>query len=343
MPVSRVAQRVASLPRTAVRRLTGQVERAAARAVAAASPARFFDESSLSLRPVHGHIRGGAMLAKNAGPFLDYLVDPGHLGHQGGKDEVSNGQIYTQTAGFIDVGHMRNGIDGVKAIFDDIVALHGGPGVIHTRHGEMVLKTALPDDRAVWADVAERAAYDDLLGYEMWTYGFRAFAHPVGLGVFSSAFSPEDVVSNYVGVHLGRQMLLAAGDFNQNATSGIDAALRELGAVSTAETAAKLEQISGDWVERSGGLRIALESGFLLKRNFERKPWLVGPPSGRAPPAWLNAPLPETTKYFEYTHTLGARVPRDEWPAWMERIRADARARNGASVDRPTDAGAPTN
>jgi len=298
-------------------------------------PLSFFGERRVVPAMVHGNIRGGTMLAKDSG-LLQSVADPSKLGAHRQKSEKKVGQIYTRRGGFIDVAHVRNMADNAKSVFDAIAASGGAKGTrIRTRHGELTLTSQLPRDRKLWADLAMSTAYDDGLGYEIMAYGVRFLGKPVAFGMFPSAFSPEDLTSNYLGVHLAREALLRGGDFNQEMTRGLAAAFKEMDAVSPDQTREALEAIKGRWMKRITGPAVLYKRDSLLRRDFERMPRRVGADAKLPMPQWLTAPLPDVAGFYDYTHTLSVRIPKTEWPSWLERIHQDARARLGDGYDSP--------
>jgi hypothetical protein len=299
-------------------------------------PLRFFDERPALPLKVHGKVRGGTMLGKNLGPFLSNIADPKKLGTHLSRNEERKGEIYTRRGGFIDIAHLRNMADNTKSIFDAIVASQGGPVTVQTRHGTFTLTQKLPNDRTLWADVAMTAANQDGLGYEIFTYGVRLNHKPLGMGMMSSAFSPEDLTSNYVGTYLAREALLSGEDFNAHMTAGINRVMTELEAVSPKETGEAMEKMKGHWMKRISGPASFFAWDSLLRRDFLRMPWFVPGTEGTpSTPEWLTRPLPDVSSLFEYTHTWGTKLPRSEWPNWIQRVRDDAKARWGDGYDRP--------
>jgi hypothetical protein len=131
------------------------------------------------------------------------------------------------------------------------------------------MRTAVPAaDRVA---VAQSIAYDTSIFHEIESYW------DFSPGMHNSAFSPEDLVSNFLGTYVGGRALAASGSFDSSATSEINALLASLGARSPSETAGALSLISGRGIQ-SLSLSDLRNNRYLSRRNFNLSPivpWLV--------------------------------------------------------------------
>jgi hypothetical protein len=234
--------------------------------------------------------------------------------------------MYTSAAGFLDIGHVRDLCDLTKHVYDEIVAANGSPaGGIATTHGRAQF-LATPS-RGDWVTVAQSIAYDDSMGYEIATYSIMVTpAH-------GSAFSPEDLVSNYLGTAVAAQAIAAGGPFDDEVTTALAATLTSLGAASRADTLAAFHKITGRWIAFTGVTSLR-DPAYLRRRNFTRTPWPAGMPGDTAPPAWLLAGFGSAGVY-DYENTKIRPIPKSSFAAEITSIRTDARSRYGSDYDNP--------
>jgi hypothetical protein len=173
-------------------------------------------------------------------PFMKMssLTAPNLIGkHQylGNKTE-NNGIIYTHQGGFIDLGHLRD-IADLTAYFYVLFQNEKKTGIVNRKVGrEGGLKTIdviIPknfNDTDI-AHLAGKVAYDLSTWHEISTW-YGASSVPFVAERYSS-FSVEDAYSNLLGVYLSINSLLAKGDYEQEMTNNINAALKRLQAVAT--------------------------------------------------------------------------------------------------------------
>lgn len=188
-------------------------------------------------------------------PFmkLNSVSAPNLLGkhHYLGNKAENNGIIYTQQGGFIDLGHLRD-IADLTAYFYVLFQDNKQSGFVNRKLGrEGGLKTinvTIPktfNDTDI-AHLAGKVAYDLSTWHEISTW-FGASSVPFVAERYSS-FSVEDAYSNLLGVYLSINALLAKGNFEQEMTNNINAALKRLQAVPTIEdTKDAMLQVKGIW------------------------------------------------------------------------------------------------
>lgn len=252
------------------------------------------------------------------------LVDPSNLGIHGQSTEA-NGLIYTGKAGFLDLGHVRDLGDLTKYIYDQIKAGNGSPSAIKTTHGTAQFHmTAIP---SVWIEIAQAIAYDDSYGYEI--ASFYAW-HPGG---HNSAFSPEDLCSNYLGTILAQRVLATGGNWNNTVTAELSKLIASLDPQSQTESLNAFNLINHRWVDFNGTSSL-LATGYLKRRNFTRTPWKTGHKSDKLTPSWVTAPLNSHGAYT-YTHTSGRNIPKTSFATEVAKIQADARKKYGPDFDKP--------
>jgi Protein of unknown function (DUF4056) len=253
------------------------------------------------------------------------LIDPAALGTHNGADEVS-GLIYTGGAGFVDLGHARETCDITKHVLDAIAAASSFPLTVATVHGTATVLQRPADA----IRVARAISYADALGHEIWTYDI---SEPGG---HNSAFSPEDLCSNYLGTLLAERAVAAGGGFAAAVTSELSSMLSALGAQTKAESLAAFNRINHRWVE-FGSVVDPYKNDYLRRRNFTRIPWKAGHQSDMPTPTWVTKGLGDLTSFYAYEHTVQRTMKEVDFPKELARIRNDAKkpSRYGPSYDKP--------
>lgn len=243
------------------------------------------------------------------------------------------GTVYTGKAGFVDLGHLYSVLDVTAFGYQQIHAAGGAAGTtVRTANGAATLTSTAPNTQ--WLELARSIAYDDAYAYEIDTYKGRLRAVP---GHLNSAFSPEDLVSNYLGTVVAQRAITAGGapGFRMSFPAQADKETRELlvslGAQSEAETKKAFAKVGHRWVDPVRMLG-RMSPDYLRRRNFTRTPWLAGHPSDGTPPSWLAAPFALTSGY-SYRHTSG--LTNAAFGAEVTLIRVDAAQRFGPSYDKP--------
>lgn len=256
------------------------------------------------------------------------IADPAALGVHGSAGEAM-GLIYTGRAGFVDLGHLRDVCDMTKRVYDSLTLRSVSPAYVNTDHGQAVWDARrLIAAPSMWTSVARAIAYDDSFGYEILTYWI------MGAGQHNSAFSPEDLPSNYLGTLVAERAIARRGRFGAAVTAELNALMAALDAQPKAETLRAFNMINGRWV---GFANVAslFELGYLKRRNFGRVPRKAGHPSDRPTPPWVTAGLGSAETFYNYAHVFGRVIPQSSFPAEVARIRADASRRYGPNYAFP--------
>ena len=200
-----------------------------------------------------------------------------------------NGLVYTCRGGFIDIAHVRDYSDW--AIF--FAAAYG-------RSLEEGLRIELPPEGGsrtivfepvpteklrrfgrtrIATAVAEWITFQLSIWHEIATwYGWAAVP---GFSEKASAFSPEDLYSNLVGIKLAlavdhRRAATSENLYNQNVTLWLDEAIAHLGGVPEDVARGAARAVDGVWWD--SGTRLP-DPRLVLRRSFEFQspvePWLV--------------------------------------------------------------------
>ncbi len=205
-------------------------------------------------------------------------------------DPEHNGLIYTCRGGFIDTAHVRDNVDWAIYFAAQIgrLAIDGGEIEIPDEGGRRrVVFRALPPeilDRYglgnVVSTLAQWLAFQASIWHEIATwYGWSA------VPLFperASAFSPEDLYSNALGIRLAAGVVAvraASNDTSYDRT--IDrwtrSALHELGAVDRKGGIGAADLVDGLWWDSA---RRVPDERLLLRRNIDLsrvlEPWTVG-------------------------------------------------------------------
>jgi hypothetical protein len=184
----------------------------------------------------------------------------------------------------------------------------------------------------------------------------------------ASAFSPEDLFSNGLGIRLmpaiaGRGAERSESEFNRSADSWIRASLENLGAVEVEAGRAAARAVDGHWWDST---KRVPQKELVMRRNFEiegaAQPWLV--PASIAPPELVEAcgakpkpielavpnqakdivfadwvtleirPSPALRKQYPFSE-LGPVLTQEDLPALVAEVRKQNRAEFGERADRP--------
>lgn len=206
----------------------------------------------------------------------------------GAPDTETNGLVYTCRGGWIDLAHVREEADDVVFLALTIaptleqgstvvIAGHGAPTTVEivalpaglvSREGRMRIATTL----AAWA------TFRISIWHEVSTwYGYQSVA---GFSEQPSAFSPEDLYSNALGIRLGVALALDHDFRTEEAydaaiESFIEEALRRLGGQPRAIARDVMSSLDGAWWDSSRRLPDDL---LVTRRRFpprgsEIAPW----------------------------------------------------------------------
>lgn len=261
------------------------------------------------------------------GPSPTPFVDPSRLGaHKDPATEVL-GIVYTGRAGFMDLGHLRETCDITEFVWTRLQGSAGSPTVIPTVQGEATIIRPVPRER--WLAVAQAIANDDALGHEIWSYAGHGSP-----GQHNSAFSPEDLCSNFVGTVVARLAIGEGGTFSRKVDTKLAKVLKALLAQTPAETEKAFNKVKTRWVNFIDSISF-LNDDYLRRRNFTRRPFKVGHPSDEKTPSWVVADLGDAETFYTYKNTMVRTIPKTDFVAEIQRIRADAKTRYGNDFDKP--------
>lgn len=259
------------------------------------------------------------------GPSPAKFVDPSKLGAHKDSSEVL-GVIYTGRAGFIDLGHLRETCDITEFVWTRLQGSGGLPSIIPTVQGEAKILKPVPRNR--WLSVAQAIANDDAFGHEIATYDMH---FPGG---HNSAFSPEDLCSNFVGTVVARLAISEGGIFSRKVDTKLVMILKKLFAQTPAETEKAFNKVKNKWVNFVDSQSF-LQDDYLKRRNFTRRPFKVGHSSDAKTPGWVLSSFGDAETFYSYKHTLGRIILKTDFASEIQQIRNDAKARYGNHFDQP--------
>lgn len=321
------------------------------------------------------------------------IIDPGALGHhyydngllqtgrtidyQGRSESEHNGLVYTCRGGFIDVAHVRNWVDWATFLATTIartmetgttidmppkgaaIAVHvRGTDPQSIRYGGR-LRTAIP--LAQWV-AYQLSVWDEIATWFGWSH----------VAIFSeaaSAFSPEDLYSNVIGIKIMAAVLAQGAArtetlYNDSVDHWLGEVLEELGAVDRDLAREAAYAVDGLWWDsRRGVTDMALVRRRYMNVEMPLVPWLVPPermsPALRAECGDASAPIPIAivdrdwggTPLSEHAslavdvggelagrepfRSLPRRLGKDAFPGIVDFARADARTRFGDRANAP--------
>jgi hypothetical protein len=156
----------------------------------------------------------------------------------------------------------------------------------------------------------------------------------------NSSFSPEDLVSNFLGTHVGRQAITrvsaSGGSFGAAATTELTSMLSSLTVQSKPESEVAFNSINSRWVTFTNALSLSSDR-YLLRRNFTRTPFKTGHRSDTATPAIVTAGFSTNVRDdYDYFHLEGGSLlPRSKFDVATARVKLEAKAEFGADFDKP--------
>ncbi len=219
-----------------------------------------------------------------------HIFDPGVLAiatdTEGGfLSTETNGLVYTCRGGFVDVAHVRDYADWTAFLASRMEELFATGGVIELPEeagARFVYVSALAEPlldrvgrREAAVELAQWVAFQLSLWHETATwFGWAAFS---GFPELASAFSPEDLYSNMVGIQMAGAIIRAGGadtplQYSRNMDFALEAVLRRLGALPRQGTREAAAAVDGLWWDSSRRLP---EREVVIRRNFEGGPLLV--------------------------------------------------------------------
>lgn len=358
-----------------------------------------FDMRSIPTIPAPQHVRPCCAFGADLGVTVDGKVVPGYrvenikaareLGrHEYDKGALSlsedlsrfatsenNGLVYTCRGGFIDTAHVRDYADltlflTMKFILQlergvtfelpgdgatRVVQLAPVPPEVIAQHGRWTVAIAL----------AQWTAWRFSLWHEVVTwYGLESVR---GFSEKASAFSPEDLYSNALGIRLAggilsRGVVRSRADWDGQMDAWLRQALVRLGDLPEKTGRAVMRQLDGRWWD-SG--RTLPDFRLVKRRNFELstpiRPWRLEDTGGPLDVAVANLcsagplplPLPEQLGEQPLSSFLSLRfvvgpwappefqlaadrtVPLDDLPRRIDEVRRAAREALGEGFDAP--------
>jgi hypothetical protein len=289
----------------------------------------------------------------------------------GGKDRV--GVIYTCKGGFLDLGHLRDLADLTLFYYRQIDRVKGTSGarLNSLSYGSNVIQLTTSVSPSEYIAVAQAVAYAESIAHEIETYWRlepgSLVPEEAAIGGHNSAFSPEDIVSNFLGTFIGGRAIesLKAGTvpaFDEAAENELGTLLADLGGTggTVARTLDAYSKVDGVWIARPAPGR-AYYYVELLRRNFGTtpdatafEPWLVSGVAGCIDTAWP-AVIPQavsatgnsafTAAYeipwilrtsFEPMRTnLGTKLDKADFATRITAIKTHARKQYGPLFDKP--------
>jgi hypothetical protein len=290
-----------------------------------------------------------------------------------------NGLIYTCRGGFIDTAHVRDYADWMVYLVGRVRKMidSGGTIVLPSEGGKRFVHVG-----AISPHIIEEVGREELaIRLAQWAAIHLAIWHETATwygwsswGLFpetASAFSPEDLYSNMVGIMIASELIredLADNDaqYNEAMNVAFPEVLRRLGGAPAEITRSAIRSVDGRWWDSTKPLP---DKEVVLRRSFdigpEIYPWK--PPMGRTVDARRvrefcdgdPRPIPlayETKIEGEPVHymvrlevhpenklaellaaykTDGVWVAQEEFPAIVKRARREAREEFGDTADRP--------
>jgi hypothetical protein len=295
-----------------------------------------------------------------AGFLANFLEDePSTYRHQFGsrglapRDAV--GIMYTCAGGFIDFGHLRDNADLTFFYFRALTRgawrkgtrIAAPPGI----RGTVEILADVP--RELGVDLARHLTYNESIYHEIETYWDRS------TGAHHSSFSPEDLVSNYLGNYVAALALELRGDFSSATGTALAQLMRQLGVVSKADTQLAFDAVRNTWVRGASSRSVLLPDDYLRRRSlttWPQEPWLVdnfGPCTGSTAtfpddPDFEIDPLAAAFAKVDYEVPAASRGPGKidaetvtpaDFPALITAIKNDARNLYGPDFDSPAPVG----
>jgi hypothetical protein len=323
------------------------------------------------------------LLVEHPVPILA-LIWPNHildlhdnLAHKSGtsfwgwfRGKETSGLIYTCLGGFIDLGHLRDFADLTRIYYYQLLKQPREDGVIkegtvfnifpthNNLTGVVTVRKDIPagqEDIDILLNIARSVAYDVSIMYEISTYPVISILDP---GKHASAFSPEDLVSNFLGTHIAAKAIrkeIVGGSESSTAIYDREVAnelrnlLGKLKPLDKAGAIQALDNIGDRWI-RTGVIVPGLDTLHLKRRNFifeEITPWIVSDVDGcdSSPvffPDDIERKLPDETRsfytiFFNFAHDFfeGVEKTSDSFDLLIEKIKTDARVRYGSEFDQP--------
>jgi len=231
------------------------------------------------------------------------IVSPGEIGPHGyDKGELTkenNGLVYTCRGGFIDLAHVRDMADTTVFLAMQIARALPGPITIQMPDQgtkRRILIKPLPEGMLArhgrWTTAVALAsfiAYDLSIWHEVVTwYGWES---TLGISEKLSAFSPEDLYSNILGINLAAGIILereasSREQYDQTMEVWLREAVRRLGGVDKAQGRRAMKAVDGLWWDST---KLLPDWKLVIRRDLHIEtpvpPWIVEKSVSAADPA----------------------------------------------------------
>jgi hypothetical protein len=236
--------------------------------------------------PVPGVEIGNLIDVEDVGP---HRYDNGYLSikrtdPRGMVDDENNGLIYTCRGGFIDLAHVRDNADNTLALTDALGrSLEKGCAIeVPPQGAAMRIRVRPISAEAIrnygrWqlaVALAEWLAYQLSIWHEIATfYGYASLSQwPEKI----SAFSPEDLYSNQIGIRLAGAIILGKGarsdlEYGLSMDAWIKRMLERIGAVSLKDSRTAMQAVDGSWWDSTKRIP---DWTLVKRRQFETGPFL---------------------------------------------------------------------
>ena len=311
------------------------------------------------------------------------IVSPAEIGPHGyDKGELTrenNGLVYTCRGGFIDLAHVRDTADSTLFLAMQIARALPGPITIQIPDQgtkRRILIKPLPEGLLArhgrWTTAVALAsfiAYDLSIWHEVVTwYGWES---TLGISEKLSAFSPEDLYSNILGINLAAGIILereasSREQYDQTMELWLREAMRRLGGVDKEQGRRAMKAVDGLWWDSK---KLLPDWKLVTRRDLHIEtpvpPWIVEKSASAADPAGTQMcagqppPLPLEIEdkiggtkiedlveiHFEFSDWIpkefplpaarGQAVQRSDIPKIVEDIRRQGAQEFGPDFDQP--------
>jgi hypothetical protein len=219
------------------------------------------------------------------------------------------GYVYTAAAGMVDIGHVRDNADMTFSVYEQLVKKQHAIAT----GGNTVGVINIPTDNTQLIGLAGAITWVTSWAHELTTWGDTSVLASIGTSVDSyhantpgaeaedySAFSPEDLSSNIVGIELAERAIADGGTsvlaFDRQIDVELSKLLPELGALTGDATTALIVQVkfipggkslAGKWWMDDP---LSTTNGWvrLVRRNFDGMAWKIAGTTSMPTPPWLN-------------------------------------------------------
>lgn len=274
--------------------------------------------------------------------FWEYLR-PVRVGPLKFSTKEVTGIVYTRRGGFIDLGHVRDNIDNTYYYYRRLLNQRQR-SFPPAGYDEGLVRVLEPIPADLVADVASCMAFDESIFHEMETYWDEQF---------NSAFSPEDLTSNFLGTLIGANAIRRIDNddrlFDRRVTEELRTVIDLLWPTSVDDALAAFVRVENDWVDAvpivsDVFIPPALQSGYLRRRNFDCfpvRPWVLSNPDTQVFPQWPQE-IPrlhpvDARRFYESTFVSDEdRVSSRDFDSQIARLKVSAEREYGADYQNPS-------